>query len=268
MDEATRDIEAALAAHWSYLGRWPRGALVEEAGVLRYETPIPHLPYNGVIRTQLSEGDADREIAAVVDSFRRRGVPFLWWEHPSCTPANLARRLTAHGLSAVEQAAGMSLELDGWNPEPPRPGVRYEEVAGDEDMSAYEELIVSYWELPEEAGALVADLSRFLAPGRVPAHRWLAYIDGRPVGKALLSLAGSPGVAGVYGMSVRPEARGKGVARGLTTTLLQRAQELGCHRVVLHSSQMAVELYRRAGFVERCSLNVYATEQLWSGHEH
>ena len=60
----------------------------------------------------------------------------------------------------------------------------------------------------------------------------------------------------------------QGVAQGLTATLLRRAQELGCHRVVLRSSEMAVGLYRRAGFVERCSLTVYATTRLWSCGEH
>ena len=135
-------------------------------------------------------------------------------------------------------------------------------------MSAYEDLIVSYWELPAESQAMVADLNRFWGPGRLPAHRWLANADGEPVGKALLSLAGQPGVAAVYGMSVKPEARGRGIAGELTTTLLQRAQELGCHRVVLHSSQMAVDVYRRAGFLEQCSLTVYANAPLWSSRHH
>jgi hypothetical protein len=87
VDEAVGDIEAALAAHWSYLGRWRQGALVDEGGVLRYETPIPHLPYNGVIRTHLAGDDPDRQIAAVAESFARRSVQFLWWEHPTAPPA-------------------------------------------------------------------------------------------------------------------------------------------------------------------------------------
>ncbi|MDX6631011.1 MAG: hypothetical protein QOH00_3257 [Gaiellales bacterium] len=264
MDEATRDIEEALVAHWSHLGRWSRGALTDVRGALCYETPIPHLPYNGVIRTHLSTAGADDAIAAVVDSFHRRGVRFLWWQHPTCTPADLGQRLEAHGLTPVEHATGMSIELDGWNWEALRPGVGYEEVLSDRAMKQYEELIVSYWGLPSESQALVADLNRFWGPGRLPAHRWLAFVDGCPVGKALLSLAGSPGVAAVYGMSVRPEARGMGIARGLTSTLLRRAQELGCHRVVLHSSELAVPVYLKSGFAKRCSLTVYATGSLWS----
>jgi ribosomal protein S18 acetylase RimI-like enzyme len=57
-------------------------------------------------------------------------------------------------------------------------------------------------------------------------------------------------------MSVTPEARGRGIASDLTTTLLERAKELGCRRVVLHSSEMAVDVYRRAGVVDCCSMTV------------
>jgi ribosomal protein S18 acetylase RimI-like enzyme len=264
VDEVIGDIEAALVAHWSHLGRWTRGALVEEAGVLRFETPIPHLPYNGVIRTRVEGEDPERVIAAVRDSFDQRGVPFLWWDHPSCSPVDLGRRLAAQGLAAVENVSGMSLELDGWRAVSRRPGVRYEEVVDEEAMQVYEDLIVSYWELPEESQTLVADLNRFWGPGRLPAHRWLAYVGDRPVGKVLLSLAGPPGVGAVYGMSVRPEARGSGIASDMTAMVLERARELGCRRVVLHSSEMAVEVYRRIGFVEHSKLTVYANAPLWS----
>jgi hypothetical protein len=52
--DATREIEDALVGHWSHFGRWPHGALVEDGGTLRYETPIPHLPYNGLLRTEIA----------------------------------------------------------------------------------------------------------------------------------------------------------------------------------------------------------------------
>ena len=268
MDEVIRDIEEALVAHWSHLGRWPRGELVEQGGTLRYETPIPHLPYNGVLRTHLEGDDPDRAIADVVDSFGRRGVPFLWWEHPSSDPADLGRHLAAHGLNPVEHVTGMSIELDGWSAERCGRVSDMTRCSTRRRCPVTRDLIVSYWELPKESQVLVADLNRFWGPGRLPAHRYLAHDNGEPVGKALLSLAGSPGVAAIYGMSVQPKARGKGVAQGLTATALRHAQELGCHRVVLHSSAMAVGLHRRARFVERCSLTVYATTRLLSSGEH
>jgi ribosomal protein S18 acetylase RimI-like enzyme len=77
-------------------------------------------------------------------------------------------------------------------------------------------------------------------------------------------LAGPPGVAAIYAMTTLPEARGRWIASGLTTVLISRASELGCRRVVLHSSDMAVGVYRRVGFVERCRFTVFATAALWS----
>jgi len=61
-----------------------------------------------------------------------------------------------------------------------------------------------------------------------------------------------------------PEARGRGIAGGLTTTLLERATDAGCSRAVLHSTDTAVGVYRRAGFVDRCPIQVFATASLWS----
>ena len=38
-----------------------------------------------------------------------------------------------------------------------------------------------------------------------------------------------------------------------------------CHvRVVLHSSEMAVGMYERAGFTRQCEMPVYANAALWA----
>jgi GNAT superfamily N-acetyltransferase len=96
--------------------------------------------------------------------------------------------------------------------------------------------------------------------------RYLAWVDGEVVGKGFLCLdAGSPGLGAIYGVSVRPQARGRGVAGALTTAMLARAREEGHHRMVLHSTEMAIGVYARAGFEPCGHLDVYATAPLWSG---
>ena len=261
-----QEIEEAFAAHWSVFGRWTHGELHDENGVLWFETPLKHLPYNGVIRTRI-DGDADAVVAATLERFRARRVQFFWLVHPSARPDDLSERLAAHGMEPVEHATGMSLELADWEGRDPPPGVLYREVLDDADLQAYQELTAAYWEIPEDEAPLVAQFQREWGPGRAPGHRYLALLDGVPVGKGYLSVAGPPGVAAIYGMSTRPEARGRGVASGLTTVLLRRAKEIGCRRAVLHSSDMAVGVYCRAGFVEQCRFTVFATAPIWS-HAH
>jgi ribosomal protein S18 acetylase RimI-like enzyme len=116
--------------------------------------------------------------------------------------------------------------------------------------------------VPEDQQGLVARLQQDLGPGRVPGIRYLALDSGVPVRKGYLSLAGPDGVGAIFGMSVVPEARGRGIASGLADALLARARAEGCTRVVLHSTPGAVGMYRRAGFAERCALGFHATTAL------
>jgi ribosomal protein S18 acetylase RimI-like enzyme len=234
--------------------------------VLWFETPIAHLPYNGVIRTRIDIA-ADAVIARISSHFRSRGVQFFWLVHPSARPVDLGERLTGAGVPVVETATGMSLELDGWEaPAPPPGGVTYREVLDERDLLSYHRLTAAYWELPDSDSTAVEELQRALAPGRVPGHRYLALVDGSAVGKGYVSLAGPPGVAALFAMSVLPAARGRGIAGGLTALLVQRAKDAGCRRVVLHSSELAQGVYRRVGFVEHCRLPFHATTAIWS-HE-
>ena len=257
------EIEDAFVAQWSHFGRWPGGELHDEHGVLWTETGIKHLPYNAVLRTRIASDDVNAVIEGIIARYRERDVAFMWLDHPTATPKDLGRRLRALGLEAVEAATGMSLDLEEW--EPARPSVRVAEVRSAEDLAAYADLIMRYWEIPPEEQSVVKELNRYWSGQRARGHRYLAYSDdGMPIGKGYLSLAGPPGVAAIFGMSVLPEARGRGVGGAITTTMLTRAREARCERVVLHSSEAAVGLYRRAGFVERCQLTVYATSPLWS----
>lgn len=261
--EVVAEIEDALVGHWSLFGRWARGSLHDEGGVLWFETPIKHLPYNGVIRTRIA-GEAEVVVPAVVERFRSREVDFLWVVHPSASPQNLGDLLAIHGLRPVEDVIGMALELASWSSPTLPAGVEYREVVDDASLEAYQALNVRYWELPEADAALAAELQRAWRPGKAPGHRYVAYVEGAPVGKGYLSFAAPAGIAGIYGMFVAPEARGRGVAGGLTTTLIRRAQELGCRRLVLHATEMAVGVYARAGFAEHCRLTVFATAPVWS----
>jgi GNAT superfamily N-acetyltransferase len=259
------DIEEALFTQWSHVGRWPGAVLHEDHGLLWFETPIAHLPYNGVIRTS-AEGDVERLVSAVADTFRTRGVQSFWMLHPS-SHAELPELLVRHGVRPVERMTGMSVEL-GDRPRAALPSdVEFREVVGDRDMEAYVDLTMELFGIPAGERALVAAFHTYWGPGRIAGHRYIGWLGDAPIAKAYLSVAGPSGVASIYGMGVRPEARGRGVAAGLTATLLDRATTLGMTRAVLHATDMARSVYRRAGFVERCELQVYATVALYpDGH--
>jgi GNAT superfamily N-acetyltransferase len=266
VDERVRAIAEAFVTHWSHFGRYPGSSLHDEDGVRWYESPIAHLPYNAVIDTRI-DGDADAVVARVAGRFRDRGVPFMWVVKPGDTPDDLPTRLAHAGLALVEEATGMDLDLDGWTPEAPPPGVTVERGDDPERLRDYETLIRTYWSLPEDARELVETMNRYWSGERSPGVRFVAYVDGEPLGKLFLNLAGLP-VAAVYGVAVVPAARGRGVATALMTAALREARQRGATRAVLHSSPMALGMYRRMGFTERCPMDAWATGPLFGTHHH
>ena len=264
---AISDIEDAVVAHWSLLGLWPGAALLDEGGILRFETPIPALPYNAVLRTRL-EGDVDAAITSTLAGYAARGVDVMWFVGPSARPPDLADRLLAAGLPRIEVGTGMALELAGsaeW-PVPELPGVAFAEVVDDEGLDTYLQLNLDYWELTDEEREPVSRLNRYWAGERARGKRFIAYADGASVGKGYVSFAGPPGVAAIFGMTVRTPARGRGIASAMTRILVETARQAGCHRVVLMASEMAVGVYARLGFGAHCTIDVYASASLWARH--
>lgn len=263
MGDPLADCEDALVAHWSQLGRLPGGRRHEEDGLVWFETPVRHLPYNGVPRSRLPPGTADSVIARVLERLRAREADVWWAVHPTATPGDLGARLEAAGLPPVERMTFMALDLAGRPAPAATRSAEVAPVAGEDALRAYSELTFAYWEVPEDERDAVAALHRAVLDQRLPGVPYLAHLGGRAVGKAYLSFPGPPGVASLYGMSVLPEARGRGVAGALTQTLLRAAADRGCHRFVLHATDMAVATYERAGFETCGTATVHASAPLW-----
>src|SRR5512143_3785262 len=86
------EIEQNLWETWSTYGRGPKCALHNEEDALWFETPIPIIPYNGVIKFKV-KNRIDERISQIVDCFHARRVPFMWLLHPSSFPLDLPARL-------------------------------------------------------------------------------------------------------------------------------------------------------------------------------
>jgi len=115
---------------------------------------------------------------------------------------------------------------------------------------------------------MIQTLNRHWTGARSAGIRLVAYIGGDAVGKLFMNTEELPARVAIYGVAVKPEARGLGVGTGLVNEALSRAAAAGARRCVLHSSSMALAMYRRMGFVERCLFEVYATGPLFGTHHH
>ena len=263
-------IDSAFEQHWRLFGLYPGASLHEEDGLLWFESPIRHLPYNWVIRTRIPDDRPAGEIVArVAARFRARDVPFMWVRRPTDRPADFGDHLQALGLSLGETATGMDLDLAAYVPRSNGSDADIVDVGDDEDrLQDYEELIRTYWSVPDEDRHHIHNLNRHWTGERSPGLRFVAYLDGVPVGKLFMNTQRIPGHVAVYGVAVKASARGRGIARALMDEALTRARSAGAERCVLHSSEMALPMYVGMGFVPRCLFPVYSTRPIFETHHH
>jgi ribosomal protein S18 acetylase RimI-like enzyme len=256
------ELEANLWETWSNFGRGRGCSLHDEGDVLWFDTPIPCVPYNGILKFQVQDNVNER-IESLVNHFMDQQVTFMWIVHPTSSPSDLPQRLVERGLQEVELMPGMVRSLVDL-PEPPSlpEGIELRKVIEDSDASAYYEFVAWRWHVPdgykEQLRSVVAEF-RFGEPG-TRTHMWQAWEDGQPVAKAATYLAA--GSAGVYAVATRPKARRRGLAGILTLTALHEARKLGKSLAVLHSSPMAESLYRSLGFEAVAPFRLFAPEEV------
>jgi len=257
----TDALEANLWSMWSQFGRAAGGTLHDEPETLWFETPIAVPPYNMVVRFQGSQ-DSDPVIDGIFARFRERGVPFLWLVHPTTRPADLRQRLETRGFEEVEPITGMAMELAALPPLPAVPsGIEIHAVTPDHEMGAFEAFVAARWHVPAAARMhlqSIVDVARIGLPGS-PNRSWLVVKDGVALAKA--STHDAAGAVGLYGMATKPEARGMGLARLVCLIALHEARSRGHELAILHSTPMAVSLYKGIGFREVAPFHLYAAPQ-------
>jgi len=90
---------------------------------------------------------------------------------------------------------------------------------------------------------------------RTPVEDYLIYDEGRPVGTATLFVDGRIGV--IFNVAVLPEVQKKGYGSAIMRAVMHRAHELGLQTLVLHSSTVAVKMYKSLGFEQESELEIY-----------
>jgi GNAT superfamily N-acetyltransferase len=255
-----RELEENLWSFWSHFGRAPGCALRDEPEMLAFDTPIPILPYNGVLRFRAatwSDARIDGAIDEVFAHYRARKVPFWWLLHPTSAPADLGARLVKRGFADVELIQGMAANLDDLPPKPTlKPGIELLEVHSFSDVDVMLELVSWRWHVPEAAREQLTRMGEHFLFGSHPIGQgWVALKDGVPLAKVVTHTTSTS--VGLYGVATKEEARGLGLARALSLTALHAARARGATLAVLHSTPIARNLYASIGFHDVAPLHLY-----------
>lgn len=258
-EKIVHEIELNLWETWSNFGRGPGCTLHDEGDALWFETPIPTIPYNTVLKFHV-EHDADRRIETLIQGYAKRNVTPLWIVHPSSFPTDLPERLVRFGYQEIEIAPCMARGLDDLPEAPPLPaGVEIREAIEEHDLIELYGLAAWRWGVPDEFRPQLRQMiEKFKIGERTSKTRfWLAWKDGVPISK--IGLYNGSGSAGIYGVATKPEARGLGIASILMHVAMCAARDMGHRLCVLDSSPLAEKLYQRLGFINFAPLRLYSS---------
>jgi GNAT superfamily N-acetyltransferase len=258
-DEVIHQVELNLRETWANFGIGPGCTLHDEEDVLWFETPIPILPYNTVLRFQV-EDHADERIDALVKGYADRNVAQLWIVMPSSRPKDLAQRLAQRGLHEIEVVPGMARLLDNLPEPPPLPaGIEIREAVDEHDLVEVINLAAWRWGVPDEYRTQYNKMIDAFNVGKYGSRTrfWLAWKDGKVVSK--IGMYNGSGSAGVYAVVTLPEVRGMGIASILMDVAMKAAREMGQKLCVLDSSPPAENLYKRLGFITVADFPLYSS---------
>jgi ribosomal protein S18 acetylase RimI-like enzyme len=254
----TSAIEANLLHHARAVAtRLPRVELHDESDALWSATDIRDPYLNRVFWARLLRENADRRIGEILTHFDSRELPLSWHIGPSSGPPHLGTLLTSQGLTRLEDEVGMALDLRSFRGDAPAPsGLAIEPVAEKSALRSWVDVVATGFGFPDSVATLLLELHRDIETGEhLPWRLYLGLVDGEPVGTSRLFVSG--GVAGVYHVATLPRVRERGIGTAMTLAALRGGRKLGCEVAVLRAAQMAVGLYSRLGFQERCKFGRY-----------
>jgi GNAT superfamily N-acetyltransferase len=223
----------------------------------RYSSGVPFFLFNAVIDCQILSDTVLNKIKDNITFFEKKQVPFVWMIGPSSQPKNLGDLLIKNGF-VIQKEPGMAYNLNHLsNDKDLVHNLKIIKVDNMETFKLWNEVVLTGFELPKRilSDFFYKAFSYMLLKDNPSASAFLAYYDENPVASSLVCY--EAGVAGIYNVTTLENVRGKGFGTAITLAPLIEAQKLGYEIAILHSSEMGFNVYKKMGFKEYCTIEMY-----------
>lgn len=214
--------------------------------------------FNGVARCHFSPTRPETNIDELIAYFKNQQIPYwFWWLGPTTQPRDLGKYLEQRGFIPYEiDAPGMAVDLQTL-PEQlsTPPDFRVTRVRDEAALNTWAQTFITAFEVPEFAGQSWVDASLRFGIDQTPWQLYIGWLGDEPVAVSMLFLGA--GVAGILALATIPSARGQGIGAAMTLMPLYEARSLGYRAGVLFSTDMGLNLYRKLGFQQYCTITRY-----------
>lgn len=249
-------IRANLCDFFHELEKKSAGRKIENEKFSRWQTPIAHPWFNGVMSSQPPVETDSAFLEDCILYFHQQNVSvFTWWTEPDLNCSAWEPFLSRQGFGFSNDTPGMAVDLQGVNePAQTADWLEVRKVTDEESLQTWAHIFTIGYGLPPAWASSVYEIWAKLGLD-FPTFNYLGYWNGKPV--ATSSLYFGAGVAGIYSVSTLPEARGQGIGAAMTLYPLQKAREMGYRIGVLQSSEMGYSVYKKLGFRHLCQIEYF-----------
>jgi GNAT superfamily N-acetyltransferase len=257
-DALIHAIEENTAAFLLALGRAGGGEERDDSEITWTIGGSPLSYHNAVVRANLTPQTADAAILASRERMSTHDVPGSWHIGPFMRPDDLGQRLIAAGFTFAGDEPGMAADLHALNEDAPMlGGLAIQRMRDASEIATWAATLNAngFGEGAVESEWVGAMYARLGCGDETPWRHYLGLRDGAPVATSTLFF--DAGVAGIYFVSVHPDARRQGIGAALTLAPLRAARELGYCVGVLGASALGEPVYRRLGFTTLCQISLY-----------
>jgi GNAT superfamily N-acetyltransferase len=238
----------------AYLGTSPLAESYFADDLAWVITGVNDNTYNGVLRTRLTDVDADRAITKVLERFQASKMPHQWYINSGDQPADLAQRLEEQGCKRLNAGVGMAVDLLAPNEQIRQvPGLHVERVKDEAGLALWLDAH-SYFSDVERIEVRQRLYLSLGLEGDLPLRFYVAKIGDQAVGG--FGLFCGERAAGIYDVNVVPHMQRQGIGTVMTLAALQEARKLEYRVAVLGPTPQSRKMYESLGFVLHRSVQV------------
>lgn len=217
--------------------------------------------YNRIMRARFQASAADAIVGHIVSRLDFLGIDALWYITPA-TATGLSSLLERYGFVLRSKWMSMAMDLTTFSIDSKYPAeLEIYEADDSKDLDAWAKVVVASYGLDDEVHRAYG---RYLTTrGNADSfrrHHFLGLLDGKPVATAVLFKGEE--AAGIYWVGTLPEARKRGIAGAMIRHILLKAKTSGYKIVTLNASVEGHSLYRRIGFTDYYTANIFHRKSL------
>ena len=232
-------------------------------GYFLFHSKVDYPVMNAIMCLDADADFPDEKVKDIVDFYRRKDYPQLWWLGELSTPPNVADALIDRGLKRIEWEIPMMAadltemdfsELDNLMESKK---LLVKRVSSNDDLTKWLAVIKEVYQYPD----VMIEALRYIFQARLKdghsslVQNFLAEIKGRPVGASSLTLC--EGLAGLYYVGTIKDFRGQRVGSAVTLAAMKEGRNRGYAVGILGASNLGFSVYQRVGFREYYKLHLY-----------